>query len=219
MKKLFSFLALIALFGANLCAAPLERDLGRGLIYHRALNLPVDLPATNPVEKRARVLDLRYAQGTDDAATALLAWLRTNASSRTPVFLLANAETNPALLAPVSRQNAVEGVLTVGVSSARFRPDIAVKVSPEIERRAYDALESGGDMDSLLKENSDKLRNDEARLARERQPDPALANPLLDDAGGPREKNSSPKPAPPLIDLTLQRALQLHRGLQAIKKI
>ncbi|HEX2854987.1 MAG TPA: hypothetical protein VHO24_17265 [Opitutaceae bacterium] len=215
MKKPFSSLLLIFSFGAGLFAAPLERDLSRGLIYHRAPNVPADLPATNPAEKRSRVLDLRYAQGNDDGATALIAWLRTNATTRTPVFLLANAETNPALLAPFARQNAVEGVLTVGPSSARFNPDIAVKVSPEIERRAYDAIEAQTEIESLLKENSDKLRNDEARLAKERQPDPAL----LDDAGTPGEKNPVAKPPAPLIDLTLQRAMQLHRGLQALKKI
>jgi hypothetical protein len=217
MRKILSFLSTTFL-AANLFAAPLQRDLGNGLTYHRAENLPADLPVTNPAEKRARILDLRYARGGDEAATALLAWLRTHATGRNPVFLLANAETDASLLAPVSRQNAVEGVLTVGASSTRFRPDIAVKVAPEIERQAYDAIASRTDLESLLKENSAKLRNDEAQLAKERQPGGLLASPNDDTSASP-EKSSAPKSPPPLIDVTLQRALQLHRGLLALKKI
>ena len=43
-----------------------------------------------------------------------------------------------------------------------------MKISAETERQAYDALEHGAAIESLLTETNDKPRNDEAKLAKDR---------------------------------------------------
>jgi hypothetical protein len=97
-------------------------------------------------------------------------------------------------------------------------PDIAVKITAAEERRAYDALESGAKLESLLTDNPDKPRNDEARLAKEHLPDSAPDDAVDDDPSLPAEKKAPAKTAPP-IDGVLQRAVHVHRGLLALKKI
>lgn len=166
------------------------------------------------------MLDLRYAHGDRSAADALAAWLKSRAHARTPIFVLANAETDPALLALLSRHDPNDGILLLGSPSPGFAPDIAVKTSPDAERRVYDAFETQADPLALLKENAAKVRNDEARLSREHLPAPAAEDPAGDNAPVPGEKTPAPPtpPAPP-IDYVLQRALHLHRALLALKKI
>lgn len=202
-------------------AAALERDLGGGLIYYRAKNVPANLPplTATGTARRAYVLDLRYAQADAGAADTLVAWLKTRASPRTPVFVLANSETPAALLAVLSRHDPKDGMLLLGSPSPGFSPDIAVKTTPDAERRAYDAFETQSDPLALLRENSAKVRNDEARLAREHLPAPT------DDTAGENppaaEDKVTPPPAPatPPVDYVLQRAFHLHRGLLALKKL
>jgi hypothetical protein len=220
MKQFLSFVAISFVLGLSVAAAPLERDLGRGLVYHRAHHVPADLPAARPAGQRALVLDLRYAQGDAAGAAVLRSWLQANATPRTPVFLLANTETNPALLAPLAGRRPVEGVLILGAEAPGFQPDIALKISPEAERLAYDALEGRSDIDTLLKENADKVRNDEARLSKDRQPDStALDDSAAENGGDSPEKAAAAKPPRPVIDIVLQRAVHLHRGLLALKRI
>jgi hypothetical protein len=217
MRIAFAVVSLFILNRAH--AAPLERDLGRGLIYYRAANLPADLPAAPSAPKHAYVLDLRYAQGAPTAADAVNGWLKSHATPRTPVFVLANAETASAVLASFAGHDTKSGLLILGASGPGFVPDIALKVSPEAERRAYDALEKLPDADSLLKENTSKVRNDEARLSHEHLPDTEPEEPLATETVAPTEKTSPPKAPPPIIDLVLQRAVHLHRGLLGLKKI
>ncbi len=85
---------------------------------------------------------------------------------------------------------------------------------PETERRAYDALERGAALASLVVARDDKPRNDEATLAKARQADDSDD----DDAPKPEEK---PKPLlpPQVIDPVLQRAVQLDRSLLALKRL
>jgi hypothetical protein len=217
MRRFFSAFLFLSL--ATLHAAPLERDLGRGLVYFRAKVLPADLPATVPPQRRSCILDLRYATGGEGAASALDAWLKLHASERKPVLVLANTATGAALLAPLASRRPSAGVLLLGVAGRGFQPDIALKITPENERRAYDALEAGATIESLLTENSDKLRNDEARLAKEYAAGtaaPAYERPDEPPADKPAAATA---PAPIPIDLVLQRAVHLHRALLALKKI
>jgi hypothetical protein len=216
MRFLPLLFLVLALGGAH--AAPLERDLGNGLIYYRSPNVPGDLPVTTPAARRCYVLDLRYAQGTAAAPAALATWLKSHATSRTPVFILANGDTSPVLLAFLARHDPSSGILTLGATADGFVPDIALKISPEAERRAYDALEKGTDTDSLLRENAAKVRNDEARLSREHLPDSAVEDSPPDNNTPSTDKNLPPKPVPP-VDAALQRAVHLHRALLALKKI
>jgi hypothetical protein len=88
-------------------------------------------------------------------------------------------------------------------------PLISVNVSPEADRRAYDALEKGSDVQSLLSDYPDKPRIDEAYLEKEH----------IADSDAPDVISDKPPPPRPLVDAMLQRAVQLHRGLLALKKI
>lgn len=210
-SRLWWWLAFLgALSGA--AAAPLERDLGQGLKFYRVHELPADLPP-NPPASSGRVppcvVDLRYVRADADAATAMQAWLRFRAKPRSPVFVLANAETSPALLRALADREPGAGIVLLGVPSRNLKPDVATRVSADDERRAYDALESGTPVASLLTDNPDKVRNDEASLSRDR-----LAEASADAASDAAE----PKRDTP-IDATLQRAVHLHRALVALRKL
>jgi hypothetical protein len=215
---LFSLAALTLARGA-----PLERDLGGGLLYYRARNVPGDLPANAIVgtAKHSYVLDLRYAQSDSGGADALAAWLKNRANARTPVFILANAETDRALLSLLSRHDPNEGVLLLGSPAAGFAPDIAIKTTPDAERRAYEAFETQGDPLAVLKENSSKVRNDEAKLSREHLPAPAAEETPADPPLAEEKTAVAPPATPPAapVDYVLQRAFHLHRALVALKKI
>src|SRR4051812_1934453 len=120
-----------AFVAVTLTAAPIERDLGSGLAYVRVHELPVDLPPNPTGRVPPTVLDLRYARGDADAATAFVAWLKFRATPRTPVFVLANSETSPALLKILAPHQATNGIMLVGIPSGRFHPDIEVKTSAD----------------------------------------------------------------------------------------
>ena len=146
MKRI---LALLLLAAATALAAPsarLERDLGLGLGYCRVHTLPADLPLA-AAKPRPLVLDLRYARGDDSAAAVLGAWLKFHSSAATPVFVLVNAETAPAILSYFTALEPPAGLVTLGPASPAFAPDIPLKISPATERAAYDALETGTPID------------------------------------------------------------------------
>ena len=217
-----SVAVLFLLLSAAHAAAPLDRDLGQGLTYFRLHELPGDLPTSESARKQPCVLDLRYLQGDASVATALQAWLKFHATARTPVLLLANAETSTALIASLSPRDPRSSVIVIGAVAKDFHPDIAVAVSADDERRAYDALDQNVPLASLLTDNPNKPRNDEARLAKEHSPEPLppISDELIDDTFAPTsEKPPAPKPPAPLIDAVLQRAVHLHRALVALKKL
>lgn len=203
---------------AALHSAPLERDLGEGLVYFRAPELPADLP---PAAKKTTplVLDLRFATAGDHAATALDSWLRFRATRATPAFILINAETPAALLGVFAVLKSQPGLVTIGSSSDAFTPDIVISSPPEVERRAYDALPAGTAVQALIAENTDKTRVDEASIMRERA-DPFFAAepPDLTDDEESEASKAPPPPAAP-VDHALQRAVHLHRALLALKRL
>ena len=211
MRRFALFLFLLA----SAAAAPAPRDLGLGLIFCRIHALPGDLPTDEAVRRHACVIDLRYVRGDGAAATALAGWLKFHASAATPVLLLANPETSSALLTPFASADAIAGLIIIGPAAPDFAPDIAIGVSPAADRRAYRALDSGTPIDSLVTERVEKPRNDEAMLAREHLPDSALSN-LGGDNAGAAAADKHPRQ---LIDRVLQRAVQLHRTLIALKRI
>jgi hypothetical protein len=188
-------------------AAALVRDLGQGLAYYRVHTLPADLPSIPGGRPGACVLDLRFAKSDEAAAMALRAWIKFNASARAPVFVLENSETNPAILSSVPE--GVAGLLVLAPELAKLGPDIAVRVPPDADRRAYDALEKGAPVESLLSDYPEKSRVDEEYLEKEH----------LSDSDAPDAEAGKPSAPPPLVDAMLQRAVQLHRGLLALKRI
>jgi hypothetical protein len=201
----------LSLAAVRVPAAPLQRDLGLNLAYLRVHALPADLPAPGAVGKRPCVLDIRFVHGGRADGAMLLAWLKAQAGARTPVFLLANRSTSGALLSPLDSADAVVGLVILGPAAKDFAPDIALPVTPEVDRRAYDALEKGASLDSLVVETLDKPRDDEAALARSHLSD--------GDADVAAPASTPAAQSPPLIDVVLQRAIQLHRSLLALKRI
>ncbi len=189
---------------------PLERDLGLGLTYHRIHDLPADLPTRTPSPLQPSVVDVRYVQASPAAATAFLAWLNFRASPRAPIFVLANAGTDRALLASLRNEEPGQGFQIIGIAGLGFQPDLAVLSNAEDERRAYDALESGTPVGELVTDTPDKVRHDEASLGRERRGE---------DNSDPAPEGTAKVRPPPRLDATLQRAVQVHRALVALKKI
>ena len=201
----------IAVLGFTaLLGAPAERDLGGGLAYVRVHHLPADLPAQPSGSVPPCVVDVRYVDADADAATAFAAWLRFRATPRSPVFVLANADTSAALRAQVAAHPRGAGIVVVGIEHGAFHPESAVKGTAADERRAYDALEKGATLSALVTDHPDKVRNDEASLAKDR---------LAEAAADAAEDALAGKAPPAPIDVTLQRAVHLHHALVALKKI
>jgi hypothetical protein len=199
-------------------AAPLERDLGRGLTYLRVVQLPADLPTKAPAPHQALVLDLRYVSVDATAGKAFAAWLKFHASAHSPLTILINAETSPLLLHVFLAAPLPPGVITIGTASSEFKADVAVEASAQADRLAYDALASGTPVEDLVAHKLDKPRRDEAELAREH------ANGTTDeDAEEPAPKAAATPAAPtvpvPATDLLLARAVHLHRALLALRRL
>jgi hypothetical protein len=212
MKRIL-LLVLAAWFALPTAAVAvlLERDLGHGLQFYRVHELPADLPPTPAAGRTpACVVDLRYVRADADVANAFAAWLKFRATPRSPVFVLANRDTSSTLLKVIAGHERSTGIMVVGVPGRGFQPDVAVATSAENERRAYDALEQGAAITTLVTDNPDKVRNDEASLSKDRLAE-ASAEAADDVLTGKR-------PAPP-VDAALQRALHLHRALVALKRI
>jgi hypothetical protein len=217
MKSFFAVLLLaFVAIPAHAASAPLQRDLGRGLAYIRIHALPDDLPPAHTLPG-ALVLDLRYVRSTGTGVTALGAWLQFHSSPRTPVLVLVNGATAPAVLDFLENSGSLPGLLTLGPPSSRYVPDVALKVPPATERSAYDALEGATMVESLLDDTPVKVRHDEASLAQESATAAAADEGITGDDSAP--EIAAPKPPPPLIDVTLQRAVQLHRALVALRRV
>jgi hypothetical protein len=189
-------------------AAAVVGDLGQGLTYYRIHELPSDLPAPAAGHPGSCVVDLRFAKADDLAASALKAWLRFNASPHAPIFVLENSATSPALLA-AARAGGPPGLFVVAPDGQGLAPDIAVREAKDTDRQAYQALEKGSPLGSLLSDNPEKPRIDEAYLEKEH----------LSDGDVPDAAADRPSPPGPLVDRVLQRSVQLYRGLLALKKL
>ncbi|HWA87926.1 MAG TPA: hypothetical protein VG710_16980 [Opitutus sp.] len=218
MKASFSFLVLFLVLSVSR-AAPLERDLGEGLLYYRAHEIPADLPAAAP-KSHALVLDLRYTSATPGGASALAGWMKSRATADWPVLVILNSETSPALRAAFAAGHRPgPGVITLAPRSSALTPDISLPVSTDADRRAYDALEHGATVESLVTENADKPRHDEAELAHEHANPPPEPDDLDSLADEPAADKDTPAPPAPIVDRLLERAIQLHRGLLALHRI
>ena len=213
MFRFVSILRLVVVFAACVAmleAAVAERDLGNGLNYYRLRQLPADLPAKPAGAVPPCVVDVRYVKADTDAAIAFVAWVKFRATTRTPVFIVANSDTSASLVKPFTSQARGGGIAVLGIPTRSFSPHISVTSTADAERRAYDALEKGTPLVSVLTDNPSKVRNDEASLSRDRLAD-ASADAADDALAG--------KQAPPPVDAALQRAVHLHRALAALKKL
>lgn len=193
-------------------------DLGRGLRYFRATALAADLASLeSALAAGPLVLDLRAASGEADAIARLQELLqRRPAADNRPLFVLLAADTPAAVRAAVP---ATPPVVTLGCSVPGFAPAVAVSTDPARDRAAIAALAAGRPVRELIEEKIDKLRYDEAHLARNH------ANGRRKDEGEPTAATAKDKPTPdaapeaPLKDLVLQRAVFLHRALLALGRL
>lgn len=204
MIKFAGFLGLLLGLIATACAVPLERDLGHGLAYVRPQFLPADLPSG--VGRGAMVLDLRYAETDAAGSAAISSWLSQHASATHPVFVLLNSATGTGLRGLFSPGSRRAGVLVIGPDNMEPSPDIVIDILPEIERQAYDALPGLTEIKPLIESIPEKMRQDEASLLEANRHDRDLA-----DEPEPELTDSPAKPGP-LIDLALQRTVQIHQG-------
>jgi hypothetical protein len=220
MRIAFSFLLLVLVLATlrGAAAAPLERDLGRGLTYRRVTQLPADLPTKSAEPHQALVLDLRYASADASTVQGFEAWLKFRASANSPLAILINNETSPLLLRVFLAAPALPGVATIGPASDDFNVDVPVNVSPQADRLAYDALANGTPIEDLVARKLDKPRRDEAELARQHN------NGNTDEDSDAPPPKAATVPAPPAVeapvtDLVLVRAVQLHRALLALRRL
>lgn len=218
--------SILNLPAATPAAAPL--DLERNLTYVRLHRLPEDAAVlTAAWHAPALVVDLRHVAG--DPAQAIPAELPPRPRSA-PLVALIGPDTASVLLALI-REHA-PALITIGLAAPGLTPDIVLPVSPEADRRAYDALDAGASVESLISEKIAKPRFDEAALAHEHTADTAADEGARPAAGGPSDfpPAAGPPPATPAVppagapeatprDAVLQRAVQLHRALLALGKL
>jgi hypothetical protein len=209
----------IVAYPAGAADASPAADLGEGLRYYRVHAVPAELPAAAQ-KPGPSVVDLRSSQLAPGSAAALEAWLRFRSARTTPVFILVNGGTAPELAAVLAANRLLPGVLIVGLPAPGLTPDIVAATTAAADERAYAAKEHGTSLRDLLTENADKPRADEAAIMRDRSnpPDDADENGPADDTEGPVAPTDGEKPAP-VIDTVLQKAVQLHRALLALKRL
>jgi hypothetical protein len=234
------FLVLLLLLVLSISASPLRAteltDLGEGLSYLRVRSFEESAKGLTAAirERDFLVLDLRHATAPAESAAAFQAALAGRRVSSAPLFVLIGPST-PAPLVD-SLTSATNKIVTLGVKESLPPPQVVVDQPADTDRRAYEALDSGQPLAGLISGKIGKERYDEVALLKEftsgnssaSATDPA-AKPADADNTPSFAKNAGDKPganpverpvvskAEPLTDRVLQRAVQLHRALAAIK--
>ena len=217
-------LSLAASLHAAITPAGRTDDLGQGLAYLRPATAgKSDGPSLlKTLATRSAVLDLRYFSSGENA-DAWLAAIKAFVAPRRLCLVLVSPETSSALLTGLSGE--LPGCITIGRVSPALGADIPVDTPAATDRRAWDAIGRGTALVGLITENADKPSYDEAVLAKEHAADvngdPAPAD---DDTAPPApaaKAKDAKKPATPapLIDTVLERAVQIHRGLLALRRL
>jgi len=206
---------------ADATTAAFTADLGNGLRYIR-------LPDASVIAKfeGTQVVDLRFADALEESAEGLARHLQTAARDGATLFVLVNSATDPFLRRELaSVQGTARPLLFIGPVTPELAPEIVTAPDPEEERRACDAIAAGTPPADLIKEALDKRRFDEAELVRTHtnggndsvaQTNGDAANDTATPATAAQEAEAPP--APPK-DLSLQRAVFLHRAMIALGRI
>jgi hypothetical protein len=219
MKRLALARTLLVLL--LLCPTAHAADLAPGLAYVRAPAKTakngdtVQLPASGG----SLILDLRRADDDTDLSAMVASLTAANRVPRRVILVLIAPET-PASLRRIFETNR-PSCITIGRADDSLKTDIAVTTTAEADEKAVAALASGTEPEKLIAENGDKPRFDESLLVREHAvgSEPSTS---LDPEAKPADTASKPGDtvAPPAIaDAVLQRAVQVYRGLVALKKI
>lgn len=202
---LATFLSLVAAAASD--AIDLAPDLGY-LRIHSIVQQQAALTAALQ-SPRALVLDLRHPVDERDAGELLHQQLA-NHPAKSRLFILVSPVTPVPVVGAVAASSTP--LVTFGVKGSRPTPQVVVEQSPEADRRAFDALATGTTLAALLSGTIEKERFDEASLVHEFKNGHPDAQPT---ASGEAPATESPDR---LTDRVLQRALHLHRALQALKR-
>lgn len=210
MKRLLAFFfSVLCLLSASRSAEP--TDLAPGLRYLRIHSLEksaADLAnALNLNRAAALVLDLRYVADEKDAAQAINAL--NSRPAKTVLYILVSPDTPQDVAAIIQRTSTP--LVTLGIRDSRPKPEVEVMQSAADDRAAYQALEGGTSLATLISGKIDKDHFDEAELVKEFKNGNSEARPPIGSA------TASPAPTT-LTDRVLQRALHLHLALQALKR-
>lgn len=216
MRHFLRLFTVICLLSSASAAEP--ADLGQGLTYLRINSLVKSAEILTTALNRTTplVLDLRYTAD-EPAAADILRALNSHAAKPRLYVLVSPATPVPVVGVIASRP--VRWLVTLGVTGSLPEPQVVVQQSAEADRIAYNALETGTPLTQLVSGKIDKERFDEASLVQEFKNGNLNAHPpALSQAEGPKPGPAKPavSPAAP-TDRVLQRAVHLHRALQALK--
>lgn len=213
MNRLFAFLlSVLCLLSSAQSAETVETvDLAPGLRYLRIHSLEksaLELAAVlNLNQTPALVLDLRYVANEKGAAQAINAL---NSHPAKPVLYILVSPETPAEVAAVISTTPTR-LITLGIRNSQPQPKVVVDQTAADDRAAYAALDNGTSLAALVSGKIDKEHFDEAELVKE-------FNNGNHDARPPEGNPDAAKSPAPLTDRVLQRALHLHRALQALKR-
>ncbi len=219
LRRFFSlFLALSSLLLAPSSSATEPIDLGQGLSYLRINSLTTSAPDLNAVLLRPApvVLDLRYTADEPDAANILR---MLNSHPAKPTLYILVSPTTPASVAGIITSTSTR-LVTLGVKDSRPAAQVVVEQTAEADRAAYAALETGTTLAQLISGKIEKERFDEATLVQEFKNGNHDAHPPETSPAKPADSPARPAvgQVERLTDRVLQRAVQLHRALLALRR-
>jgi hypothetical protein len=215
MTKTLAFF-LFATLTAVVVRAAGPIDLGQSLSYFRVHTETSDEKQIGEAlaANRALVLDLRYASATKADAGAFGQALAKRKGSE-PLFVLVSPETPLSLAEALSVSPAK--FVTLGVHGSLPTPAVVVEQSARDDHRAYEAFESGQPLPELISGRITKDRYDEASLMNDFRSGNLNAEPPAEPDPTATPDSQEKKIPPPLVDRVLQRAVNLHRALLALK--
>lgn len=210
MSRLFTCALFTCVVSLSAVGA-MPREIAPGLTLIRVHDLAEDIPDVTGTF----ILDLRYL-GSSAGAGAETAPVRARLQQPGPLRVVLY-DREPAADVAAILQGRQANVVTVAPEGARPTPDVTVRVDPAADRAAYEALETGAELAVLADASVTKRRFDEAALVRARPRRGQSAPPPATPAA-PAEPTAAeavtPEPAP--VDVQLQHAVRLARGLQAL---
>lgn len=211
MMKFLRF-AVLVFVGSPLLKAAEPIDLGQDLAYLRVHALADEQTVIADLTRTGKplVLDLRYATANDESLATFRAMLANRLAGAT-LFILVSPATAPALATTVASE------LTLGPVGTLPAPKVSVQTDSDTDRRAYDALDAGKTLAELISGRIEKDRYDEASLMKD------FKNGNTSPEPPPRPNLTAPKPSavevtPGLTDRVLQRAVNLHQTLLALRR-
>jgi len=199
-------------------AGPNQADLGEGLGYVRIMRVPEDLPSTKqtPTERNTLVFDLRDATTDQSQTRTLLAYVKSQVKADRPSLILLNDGTSP-MLREMLMDADWPALITLAPARVKFQPDITVEANLEEDRRASLALAEGINPAELIQTKQTKERWDESSLTKDHQDGGAGLGPQPPEPKGKLDENTTKAFTPK--DQVLARAVQIHRGMIALKAL